>query len=674
MRLDSFRVRNYRSINDSGEVAVSRITALLGRNESGKSNLLRALHSLNPNSGFAALSPIKDFPRHRRLEECTDDTPVLSTTWVLDDDDKAALLEVLPRATEVSQVIISRGYGKSRGVFFPELKAIPFDESETKSKVKKVAASVRAAAQKQDAPAVLDAAADAFETAASGTRPRDTWATQAVVATKALRTALASADAELTEKQEETLSELEDLADSIVGDKDAQQKARNWAIGAIPKFIYVDEYPELDGHQDIAAYIQRRSQSQRNDSDENFEKLCKVAGLNPDELQKLHGQNDYETRNQLANRASAVVTSEIKRLWKDRPLKIRFNLDAHHLDTIISDPTSTYDVEVNLNDRSRGFQWFFAFYITFSADTDGGHAENAVLLLDEPGLYLHAKSQSDLLRHLEVDFSNQILYSTHSPFMVPTHALDSVRTVNIAEEAGTTVTNDPTGDARTLFPLQAALGYDLAQSLFVGPNNLVVEGVTDFWIMSAVSAYASEKGRTSLSPALTMTPAGGAQKVSYMVALLTSESLNVLVLLDTERDSKMTKDELLKAKLIRDQNVVFVSEAFTSPPHEADIEDLLDAAVYEALVRESYAAELKGKTLSLNANIPRVARRIEAGLADLGIPFHKTRPTRLFLKKMASEPAKVVPDESLARFETLFALINGRLDKHVARNATSFEG
>lgn len=674
MRLESFRVRNYRSINDSGEIAVSRITALLGRNESGKSNLLRALHSLNPIDGFEALRPIKDFPRHRRLEECTDDTPVLSTTWSLDDDDKVALLEVLPRATEVSKVIIARSYGNSRTASFPELKAIPFDESDIKSKAKKVAAAVRAAAQKQETPAALEAAADAFETAASSTRLRLAWASQAVTAAKALRTALAVADAELTEKQEETLSELEELASGIVGDTAAQQQARNWAIGVIPKFIYVDEYPELNGHQDIAAYIQRRSQNQQNDSDKNFEKLCKVAGLNPDELQKLHGQNDYETRNQLANRASAVVTGEIKRLWKDRALKIRFNLDAHHLDTIISDPTSTYDVEVNLNDRSRGFQWFFAFYITFSADTDGGHAENAVLLLDEPGLYLHAKSQSDLLHHLEVDFHNQILYSTHSPFMVPTHALDSVRTVNIAEEAGTTVTNDPAGDARTLFPLQAALGYDLAQSLFVGPSNLVVEGVTDFWIMSAVSAYASDMGKTSLSPALTMTPAGGAQKVSYMVALLTSESLNVLVLLDTERNSKTTKDELLKAKLIREQNVVFVSEAFVSPPHEADIEDLLDPAVYETLVRESYAAELKGKTLTLNTNIPRVAKRIEAGLADLGVPFYKMRPTRLFLKKMASEPEKVVPDDSLARFEALFALINGRLDRHVARNAAPFEG
>ena len=674
MRLESFRVRNYRSINDSGEITVSRITSLLGRNEGGKSNLLRALHSLNPIAGFEALKPIKDFPRHKRLEECTDETIVLSSTWILDDDDKAALLEVIPRASEVTKVVIGRNYGKTRTVGFPELKAIPFDETDIKSKVKKVAAAVRAAAQKQEVPAALDAAADAFELATSVAKVSDTWAVQALAAAKALRTALASADSELTDKQEETLSELEDLAVSIVGDKDAQQKARNWAVGAIPKFIYVDEYPELDGHQDIAAYLQRKSQNQRDDSDKNFEKLCKVAGLNPDELQRLHGQSDHETRNQLANRASAVVTGEIKRLWKDRALKIRFNLDGNHLDTIISDPTSTYDVEVNLNDRSRGFQWFFAFYITFSADTDGGHAEDAVLLLDEPGLYLHAKSQSDLLHHLEVDFSNQILYSTHSPFMVPTHALDSVRTVNIAEEAGTTVTNDPTGDARTLFPLQAALGYDLAQSLFVGPNNLVVEGVTDFWILSAVNAYALEKGRTSLSPTLTMTPAGGAQKVSYMVALLTSESLNVLVLLDTERDSKATKDELLRAKLIRDQNVVFVSEAFTVPPNEADIEDLLDPAIYESLVRESYVAELTGKTLTLNAKIPRVAKRIEAGLADLGLPFHKTRPTRLFLKKMASEPEKMLSDQSLDRFEALFALVNGRLNKQVARNAKPFEG
>lgn len=671
MRLESFRVWNYRSINDSGDINVSRITALLGRNESGKSNLLRALHSLNPADGFEALNPIKDFPRHRRLEDCRDWTKVVSTLWTLTDKERQELTKILPRAAEVRQVEIGRNY-KNRTVSFPDLPPIAFEESDIKAKAKKIAAAVRALAQKQEDGTALNTSADSFEASALETTNQDDWATDLAKVAKALRTALAGADVDLSDKQEESLSELEQLAKEISGDGDVQQKARNWAAEAMPSFIYVDEYPELDGHQDINDYLNKKAHGQFEDVDYNFQKLCKVAGLKPEELKKLLDQNDQETRNQLANRASAVVTSEIKRLWKDRALKIRFNLDAQHLDTMISDPTATYDVEVNLNERSRGFQWFFAFYITFSADTKGGDASGSVLLLDEPGLYLHAKSQGDLLRHFENDFSNQILYSTHSPFMVPTHALDSIRTVSISEDSGTTVTNDPAGDSRTLFPLQAALGYDLAQSLFVGPNNLVVEGVTDYWYLSSVGSHFADSALLTLNPEITMTPAGGAQKVSYMVALLTSEDLNVLVLLDSEKDAKSTKDELVKNKLIAQQNVLFVGESFPTAPAEADIEDMLDPAVFEQLVRESYAAELKGKKLVLNASIPRIVKRFEAAFSDLGIPFHKTRPARLFLKKMAIEPEKVLPKDSAARFTALFKLVNERLDKSSTKGGKPF--
>ena len=86
---------------------------------------------------------------------------------------------------------------------------------------------------------------------------------------------------------------------------------------------------------------------------------------------------------------------------------------------LISDPTQVFDVEVNLNERSRGLRWFFSFYVTFSADTKGGVAQNAILLLDEPGLFLHIESQKDLQLHFEKDFYNQIIYTTHSPFMIP---------------------------------------------------------------------------------------------------------------------------------------------------------------------------------------------------------------------------------------------------------------
>lgn len=669
MELISFRVTNFRSIKDSGVVDVSQITALLGRNESGKSNLLRALYSLNPFDGFSSLDSVKNFPRDRRLEECTDETKVVDTTWQLDDNDKKELLEILPRATSVNKITISRGYGESHYVGFPELEAITFDEGEIKNKVKKVAAGIRTKATNDNN---LGDVADNFEEKSTVIKSRDAWGVNFSSVAKAARAALADANVDLNDSQEKLLSELENLSEAISGDKDAQQRARTWAVETMPKFFYLDDYPKLDGHQDIAAYLERKNQGNESDADRSFEKLCKVAGLSPSALEKLRSQGDAEQRNQLVNRASAVVTKEVRRLWKDRSLKIRFNIDGNHFDTLISDPTAVYDVEVNLNDRSRGFQWFFSFYVSFSADTDGGKIENAILLLDEPGLYLHAKSQGDLLKHFEDDFSNQILFSTHSPFMVPTHRLDSVRTVNITDIEGTTVTNSPTGDDKTLFPLQAALGYDLAQSLFVGSSNLVVEGVTDFWILSAMNTYLSDNGKVSMGENLILTPAGGAQKISYMVALLASQSLKVLVLFDAEPESETTKKELLKAKLIHDKSVIFVSEAINPVPKEADIEDLLDSSVYESLVREAYKNELKEKKLTLNGNIPRIAKRIERAFDDLGIHFHKTRPARLFLKRMADEPERVVTPESIERFESLFGLINKRLARQAQQEIKPF--
>lgn len=662
MQLKQFRIHNFRSVEDSGWINASDLTALLGRNESGKSNLLRALHSMKPPEGLEALSKIKDFPRHRRLEECTDDTLAVSTVWELTDDDRARLKQIWSRGAGAKTVTIRRFYGERRTVAFANVKSLDFDAKNINSKAKKIAAAAKAKAAKLegDTTTNLEAAADGFLENAEAGEDSKIWAKSATNALSQLRQELASADVELTETQEGHVNDLEELAREIVNDEEASQQARNWAVTQMPVFIYLDEYPSLKGEQNIAEYLQRKTQNKLTDADVNFEKMCKVAGLDPQELQNLLGQSEQETRNQLANRASSVITQEIRRLWKDRPLKVRFDTDAGYIHTYISDPSAVYDVEVNLDERSRGFQWFFSFYISFAADTDGGEAEDAILLLDEPGLYLHAKSQRDLLKHLKDDFPNQIIYTTHSPFMVPTTDLDSIRTVNISQDEGTTVRNDPTGDDRTLFPLQAALGYDLAQSLFVGPNNLVVEGVTDYWVLSAISEYLNSNGQDGLRSDITITPAGGAQKIPYMVALLGSEQLNVLALLDLEKAARSTRDELVKSKLIVEKNVLFVSDAFaeSSAPKEADIEDLMDAKVYERLVRESYARELKGVTIELNDKLPRIVQRFEEAFDNAGLKFHKSRPLRLFLSKIANEPDKVLNGSTIELFKALFSKIN----------------
>lgn len=463
MRLASFQITNFRSINDSGLIDSTQITAILGRNDSGKSNLLRALHSLNPAEGVAELSPIKDFPRHRRLEECTGDTPVVFTRWSLDESEQAELAAILPRAAGVRHVTASRGYAAARSAGFEGLGALSLDVSDTKAKVRKIVPAVKAVAEKvadEAAKAALEQEADVFDAAMIMSPDYIKWSAGAIKAAQALRKALAVAGAELSDKQDQMLAELEETALSIANDAPALERAQQWVIGKLPRFVYVDEYPALPGRQNIAEFLGREGWGQLTPEQQSFGRLCKAAGLDLRQLQALLEKNDQATRNQLVNRAGSVVTAEIRRLWKDRALKVRFNLDGQYLDTLVSDPNAAYEVEVNLEERSRGFQWFFSFYVAFFADTQGGQAEDAVLLLDEPGLHLHAHSQADLLAHLEKDFAgNQVIYTTHSPFMVPTHRLDAVRTASLDETAGTTVSNTAQGDERTLFPLKAALAF-----------------------------------------------------------------------------------------------------------------------------------------------------------------------------------------------------------------------
>src|SRR6516165_10511698 len=118
MHLESFRIQNFRSTKDSGDIETSRITALLGRNESGKSNLLLGLRTLNPAEGFAELNATKDFPRHRRLSECTPDTPAVSSKWRLTKTEQAELAKLLPNASSVTHVSIGRSYASERTVGF----------------------------------------------------------------------------------------------------------------------------------------------------------------------------------------------------------------------------------------------------------------------------------------------------------------------------------------------------------------------------------------------------------------------------------------------------------------------------------------------------------------------------------------------------------------------------
>ena len=184
-------------------------------------------------------------------------------------------------------------------------------------------------------------------------------------------------------------------------------------------------------------------------------------------------------------------------------------------------------MEVELDQRSEGFQWLVSFFAVFFAETADRH-QNAILLLDEPGLSLHGLKQREFRTTISrLAEANQLLYSTHSPFMVGPDELDLVRVVEMRDRTtGTQVhTTIMAGDSTALLLLQEALGYDLAQSLFTQQRNLVLEGLTDYWYVEATAALLKAAGEGELNDKISLVPASSAGKVVYFATILHANSL-----------------------------------------------------------------------------------------------------------------------------------------------------
>ncbi len=660
MRLERFRVTRYRSVKDSGWIEVGARSVLVGRNESGKTNLLMALRTLDASQAKQPISVSRDFPADLARTDHSDDQDVVTTVWALSDEERAGLADVFPRAGEVTHVEVSRGYAPERRVRFQELPPAraPLEEArELFTRITEASNEISASGD----PAwrlALDALEQATGHGDGG--PRE-WAAQVTDALGGLQQPLQLGQVPLPSEARAALEELADLAAQIANASEYEKAARDWVLARLPRFLYLDQYPEINGEQNLADFVMRQRDRIREDGDEYFEMLLTVGGIDPASLEELLGA-DPETRRQVTSRAGAVLTRRLRELWSDRPLKVRFNLDGEHFNTLVSDPTAYCDVEVNLNQRSRGFRWFFSFYVMFAAGAKTGSTQGAVLLLDEPGIHLHAVGQRDLLDHL-AGFENQMLLATQSPFLVPTEELTCVRTVTIHEDEGTRVHAEPAGDAATLFPVIHALGSEVARNLFSDGPQLVVGEVTDFWYLRMVSDHLAEQNARGLPKELEITPAGGAARIPYLVALLTDARSRTLVLLSEDHGVGGAHGGEVASRLVGHENLVFVSAAFAEAPAEgADVEDLLDAEMYDRFVRFSYRRELKDRTLEPDPSIGRAVKRYEQAFAGLGLEFSRVRPARLILRGAAQNPDPLLPDASRERFERLFGVIREKFD------------
>jgi len=248
--------------------------------------------------------------------------------------------------------------------------------------------------------------------------------------------------------------------------------------------------------------------------------------------------------------------------------------DGQYLKVVVEDDLG---VEIELDQRSEGFQWLVSFFVVFFAEAAGVH-ENAILLLDEPGLSLHALKQRAFRNTISrLAQRNQTIYTTHSPFLVGSNELDLVRVVEMTDRTvGTKVhTSVTSNDPAALLPLQEALGYDLAQSLFTHQRNLVLEGLTDHWYLDAVASLLNDAGLATLNSKIALIPANSAGKVVYFATILHANKLRVAALLDSDSAGDQAAKQDALVHTLSQKAILRTKDYLVTEVVRPEIEDLL---------------------------------------------------------------------------------------------------
>lgn len=366
----------------------------------------------------------------------------------------------------------------------------------------------------------------------------------------------------------------------------------------MPKYVYYSNYGNLDSQIYLPQVLQNIERTDLGEKDaakaRTLKTLFKFVQLDPKEITDL-GTEDAGTLSQnqidqisdkkkereiLLASASTGFTKSFNEWWKQGNYTFEFQADGNFFRIWVSD--SIRPEKIELESRSTGLQWFFSFYLVFLVESELHH-QNAILLLDEPGVTLHPLAQKDLFLFFEnLAQSNQMLYTTHSPFMVDSNHLERVRAVYIDTDGKTVVSPDLRAAERakgknqpqSIYPAHAALGLSVSDTLLVNCNPVLVEGESDQVYLSALKNLLISKGKIAPLKDLVFIPTGGVKGIKATSAILSGASeIKPPVLLDGDKPGiKMSAELKSDFYAAESEKVISVSE-FTTLPN-GEIEDL----------------------------------------------------------------------------------------------------
>lgn len=639
MKLKDAKIHKYKSFETAQEFELeSDITVLVGMNESGKTSALESLaktHYFQEDEDFK-FNSTHDYPRKdkKRMEKANENPEAITCTYEIDDNLLKSIEKDLGEGVLKSKsfsVTTKYDNSKSIGLTVDTKKFIEFKTKE------------------------LGIASNTL--------------TDKLLKVKS-KTELENLEKEYTE--ENKINGIKSLLPYF----ENKNKWSNDPIGEyiyrvllkpkMPKFLYYDEYYSLPSRISIEKLNSKTAERNENEY-KTAKALFELADINTDEIIKSESFEDFIAE---LEATEAIISEELFKYWKtNKNLNITFQIDKKEetdaynntriVEHILDIRVKHKGVSLPLKNRSKGFNWFFSFLVWFKKIQEDQDS-NYILLLDEPGLNLHASAQADLLHFLEDLSENyQIVYSTHSPFMIVSDKLQRIRTVLETDKGSTISDSVQEKDPNTLFPLQAALGYNIAQNLFISQKNLLVEGVSDLIYLQTMSAILESVGKEGLKSDITIVPTGGLEKVATFISLLRGNELKNVSLLDSYTDpkGKAKLDNLIAQKIINEKNILFFHD-FLENRKKADIEDLFTSKEYLNLFNEAFIEYADINESDLDANIESILSKINKHLNI--VRFNHYRPANLFAQKGLT--AKDFDEQTLKNFEKVFTKINKRLD------------
>jgi predicted ATP-dependent endonuclease of OLD family len=323
----------------------------------------------------------------------------------------------------------------------------------------------------------------------------------------------------------------------------------------IPTFEFFEDFSSLLPNKiDLEDILNENNQVEGYKAARNF---LEIAGLNAG----FFREKNHRILKQKIENLNGEITINFQDYWSQnvgKDSKICLNFELEHYDYTHPEKSGKPYLEFWIKDkserlypkqRSRGVRWFLSFYLELKA-TAKSKNELRVLLIDEPGLSLHARAQEDVLKVFEdLKDKMQIVYCTHSPHLVNVNKLYRILAVQRAVEdddrSETIVLNGHSlyqASSDTLSPVYSLMGVKVNNQDFIKPaNNIIVEDTLAYYYLNAFCQFGG------LNPLPSLIPSTGLTNIPVLTNILLGWKVGFSILLMGGYRSNNMQEELTKS-------------------------------------------------------------------------------------------------------------------------------